>query len=93
MFETLRLNSWVNVSEGCAMRCSVSDTDSAYFVLGTGATEFEFEFAFDAEALRGFITLATQALEEMDHRDALEETGEPVPDDVTKLALTGQAGR
>jgi hypothetical protein len=91
MFEKLSVNSWVSVTNGCPMRGSVVGSDAARFAFGEGATAFEFDF--DAEALRRFSTLATQALQEMDERHAREETGEPVSDEVSELALAGQDRR
>ena len=50
------------------------------------------EFTFDAEALRHFVTMATQALQEMDHRHALHEAGEHVPEEPTELLVAGTTG-
>jgi hypothetical protein len=88
MFEKLLLNSWVSMSDGCPMRGSVNGANSTSFVFGGSPNDFE--FTFDAEALRCFVTMATQALQEMDHRHALHEAGEPVPDEPTELVGTEQ---
>lgn len=89
MFETLCLNAWVSVTHGCPMTGCVLGSDAAQFSVEEGEKAFEFDF--DAEALRRFAELATQALDEMDRRHAREEAGEPVSDDVTELVSTGQA--
>ncbi len=71
MFEKLAVNSWVAIREGCPM---------SYYVKGSAETDFRcggerdgFEFAFEAEALREFLRLGTEALQDMDARFAREE--------------------
>jgi hypothetical protein len=67
----------------------VIGSDAVHFTFGASAAEFE----FDAEALRHFLTMATQALQEMDHRHTLEQAGAHVPDEATELMLTVQTQR
>jgi hypothetical protein len=89
MFEKLYVNSWVSVTDGCPMKGCVRGSDAAQFRFGDGETAFE--FGFDAEALRSFATLATQALNNMDERHAQEQAGQPASDEVTEIGPATQA--
>lgn len=89
MVETLLLNSWVSVSDGCALRGSVTHADVVQFTFGTGLTEFE--FSFDAATLRRFIPMAAQALREMEHWQALDERGKDVSEEAIELVAGGEA--
>jgi hypothetical protein len=71
VFGKLAVNSWVAIREGCPM---------SYYVKGSAETDFRcggerdgFEFAFEAEALREFLRIGTEALQDMDARFAREE--------------------
>jgi hypothetical protein len=73
------------------MQGCVLGSDAAQFTFGEGVNTFGFDV--DAKALRGFVTLATQALQEMDERHAREETDEAVSDATTALVVAGDVGR
>lgn len=70
-YGTLVVNSWVNIHEGCEITYSVNGSDGACFAAG-GKTQ-PFEFFFQAEALRQFLTLGVTALAEMDAQADKEE--------------------
>lgn len=66
MRESLKVGTWAMADGRCPMRSIVNDGDDVTFVFGSGTDEFE--FAFDADALRKLLTLGTQALAEMESR-------------------------
>jgi hypothetical protein len=65
--DSLAVISWVTIRTGCPVTYRVDQSDTVDFLYGS--PDNGFEFAFEADALRAFITTATQALEE---RDTLE---------------------
>jgi hypothetical protein len=58
------VSTWVNLSEGCPMSCSVSGSNMAQLCLG--AVDGAFELCFDADTMRVLAEKATTAVAEMD---------------------------
>jgi hypothetical protein len=71
MFDSLVVNSWVGIHDGCAITHSVGGSDSTHFT-ATGNTQ-SFEFSFQSEALRRFVERGVEALAEMDALAARED--------------------
>ena len=67
---SLSVISSVAIRDTCPMHHRVRDGDDAEFVFGRGAKTFE--FMFDKGTLREFMSLATEALREMDALHARE---------------------
>jgi len=67
----LKVSSYVIVRDRCPMRFRVTGGDDVEFSFG--GTRDPFEFVFDAEALRGFLRVGTDALREMDAQAATEQ--------------------
>lgn len=63
MHDTLVVNSWVGIHEGCDINFRVHGSDDVYVTLSGGAVPFE--FFFEAKTLRQFIELGGEALSEM----------------------------
>jgi hypothetical protein len=74
MSANLKVSSWVGIRQGCPIRYRVNASDDVEFAVG-GIREC-FEFVFDAEALREFLRLGAEALQEMEARQAQEEAAE-----------------
>jgi hypothetical protein len=62
--QNFNISACASIGAGCPVRCTVSSSNDMVFVFGSGRDEFE--FFFQAEALRHFIEQATKALAEMD---------------------------
>ncbi|MGH3778151.1 MAG: hypothetical protein ACRDRR_20850 [Pseudonocardiaceae bacterium] len=63
MFERFKIHSWANAHDGFPVRYYLAGEGcEAVFVFGNE----DFEFSFEAEALRHFLKLGTEALQEMD---------------------------
>ena len=74
MFELFKVTSWASARAGCPMQHRVDSGDEVEFTFGSGRESFD--FIFDADALRKFMSLAAEALAEMDVRHAQEEAEE-----------------
>lgn len=72
MSAALKVSSYVAVRDGCPMRFRVNSPDDVEFSFG--GRRDPFEFVFDAEALRAFLQVGSDALQEMDAQGAIEET-------------------
>jgi hypothetical protein len=70
MFEPLKVVSWASANEQCPMKVIANGSDEVTFIFGSGRNEFE--FAFDAGALRNLVKLGAEALREMEARQAQE---------------------
>ncbi|MGH3565225.1 MAG: hypothetical protein ACRDRH_04175 [Pseudonocardia sp.] len=81
---SLSVISSVAIRDACPMHHRVRDCDDAEFVFGRGATTFE--FMFDEGALREFMSLASEALREMDAHRARKEA--EADDEPTELIAT-----
>ena len=65
MFESLTVASpWVSVRRGCTMTHRVCLDEEVEFTFGAGGRVFE--FAFDADALRQFVDVATTAVQDLE---------------------------
>jgi hypothetical protein len=64
MMKTLKVGSWVSISEGCPISHDVHGSDSVTFLYGPATDGFE--FVMDAEALRDHLRHGAAALVEMD---------------------------
>ncbi|MGQ0841878.1 hypothetical protein [Actinokineospora sp.] len=65
MYGNLVIGTWVDISEGCPMKFSVSGSDAVHVMLGESSRD-GFELAFDVAALRSFAQLSSKAVAEMD---------------------------
>jgi hypothetical protein len=65
MHDSLVVNSWVGVHEGCNMVYKLHGEEGVYLTL-TGNADQPFELFFETEALRQFGTLVNAALTELD---------------------------
>jgi hypothetical protein len=61
----LLVSSYVVIKQGCPIAISVDGPDQVQFVCGRGPREV-FEFVMEREALRAFVELGTDALQQMD---------------------------
>lgn len=71
MYGDLTVSSWVRVDTGCPVRYDVLGSAEAQFVVGRAPVEFE--FVMEADALREFLKIGTEALNTMDALFAQEE--------------------
>ncbi|MGQ0838022.1 hypothetical protein [Actinokineospora sp.] len=71
MYANLSTNTWVTIRDDCPITCDVNGSGEADFTCGTPPDCFE--FTIEAEALRQFAALASEALSDMDARFAQEE--------------------
>ncbi len=60
----LKVNAYVSIHEGCAIRFRINGPDDVEFSLGSPRNPFE--FILQREALRHFLILGSEALCEMD---------------------------
>jgi hypothetical protein len=84
MHGTLIVNSWVSIHEGCDFAYKVDSSDNAHFTVGDKTQQFE--FFFQAEALRTFVEQGSKALAEMDALAAKEEAEMDAPERATQVA-------
>lgn len=64
----LTVSSYVTVRRGCPMRFRVNGGDDVEFSFGDLRTPFE--FVFDTEALRSYLAIGAEALQELDAHQA-----------------------
>jgi hypothetical protein len=85
MYDTLIVNSWVGIHEGCDITFNVQGSDAVYATV-SGKSQ-PFEFFFQVESLRTFLEHGSKALAEMDARFEQEEAER----EATEQAATGDA--
>jgi hypothetical protein len=68
---SLKVSSYVIIRDHCPMRFRVTGTDDIEFSLGGRYDPFE--FVFNADALRSFLQLGSDALREMAALTAISE--------------------
>lgn len=71
MHTSLKVSSYVIIRDHCPMRFRVTGTDDIEFSLGGRYDPFE--FVFNADALRSFLQLGSDALREMAALTAISE--------------------
>ncbi len=65
MRDTLVVNAWVGVQDGCEITCTTEGKHGAYFTVRS-ADAPPFEFSFAAAALRQFLAVGGKALADLD---------------------------
>lgn len=69
MRDTLVVNAWVGVQDGCEITCKTEGKHGAYFTVRS-ADAPPFEFSFAAGALRQFLAVGGKALADLDALNA-----------------------
>ncbi|HWC82591.1 MAG TPA: hypothetical protein VG756_21785 [Pseudonocardiaceae bacterium] len=63
--------TWLNISEGCDLRCAMHGSDAAYVAIGE--SDIDYELTFDYASFAEFVTQATAVLKAMDTKANEEE--------------------
>lgn len=71
MRDSLVVNAWVGVQDGCEITCTTEGKHGAYFTVRS-ADAPPFEFSFAVGALRQFLAVGTQALSDLDELTAAQ---------------------
>lgn len=74
MAHDMAMSTWVNLSGGAPLSYSVSGSDLAHVLIGSGNTRCE--LVFDTPAMRAMVELSVAVVSEMDARYAQEMAAE-----------------